>query len=63
MRHNTVVLSWPNDWKAEQEWVVANKFVSAIRAISAAKCAIMVPKYAEKFPANGTKVSGFIDVW
>ncbi|CAL2039991.1 unnamed protein product [Caenorhabditis brenneri] len=63
MRHNTVVLSWPDDWRSEQDWVVANKFVSAIRAISAAKCAIMVPKYAEKFPANGTKVSGFIDVW
>ncbi|CAO4373486.1 unnamed protein product [Caenorhabditis nigoni] len=63
MRHNTVVLSWPDDWRADQEWAVANKFVSAIRAISAAKCAIMVPKYAEKFPANGTKVSGYIDVW
>ncbi|CAI5449468.1 unnamed protein product [Caenorhabditis angaria] len=63
MRHNTVLLAWPDEWTAENQWAVANKFVTAIRTISAAKCAIMVPKYAEKFPQNGTKISGTIDVW
>ncbi|CAB3409718.1 unnamed protein product [Caenorhabditis bovis] len=63
MRHNTVVLAWPQEWTAAQEWEVAHKFVSSIRAISAARCAILVPKYADKFPSSTTKVSGFMDVW
>ncbi|CAI4225510.1 unnamed protein product [Auanema sp. JU1783] len=63
LRHNTVMLTWPEQWNSERQWSVGHKFVSAIRAISAAKCAILVPKNAATFPSSSTKVSGNIDVW
>ncbi|CAJ0931311.1 unnamed protein product, partial [Mesorhabditis belari] len=63
LRHNTVMLPWPTHWNEENKWHVGNQFVSAIRAISTARCAILVPKNAGHFPATGQKVSGLIDVW
>ncbi|CAD6191860.1 unnamed protein product [Caenorhabditis auriculariae] len=63
MRHNTVALAWPERWNSEHQWHIAHRFVSSIRSSTAAGCAIMVAKYADKFPASSTKVSGFIDVW
>ncbi|KAK6022661.1 hypothetical protein OSTOST_11628 [Ostertagia ostertagi] len=63
LRHNTVVISWPEQWHTEHSWNVGHRFVSALRACSAAKCAILVPKNVERFPPSNTKVSGNLDVW
>uniref|UniRef100_A0A1I7XCT0 Solute carrier family 12 member 9 n=1 Tax=Heterorhabditis bacteriophora TaxID=37862 RepID=A0A1I7XCT0_HETBA len=63
LRHNTVMLTWPEQWNTEHKWHVGHQFVSAIRAISAAKCAILVPKNAAHFPTSTVKVSGYLDVW
>ncbi|EPB73929.1 hypothetical protein ANCCEY_06991 [Ancylostoma ceylanicum] len=63
LRHNTVMISWPESWNTEHSWHVGHRFVSALRAISAAKCAILVPKNVDQFPASNTKVSGYLDVW
>nr|CDJ86943.1 Amino acid permease-associated region domain containing protein [Haemonchus contortus] len=63
LRHNTVVISWPEQWITEHSWDVGHRFVSALRACSAAKCAILVPKNVERFPPSNTKVSGNLDVW
>ncbi|KHJ92101.1 hypothetical protein OESDEN_08019 [Oesophagostomum dentatum] len=63
LRHNTVMISWPESWNTEHSWHVGHRFVSALRAITAAKCAILVPKNVDQFPASNTKVSGYLDVW
>ncbi|CAJ0601996.1 unnamed protein product [Cylicocyclus nassatus] len=63
LRHNTVMISWPESWNTEHSWHVGHQFVNALRAISAAKCAILVPKNVAQFPASNTKVSGYLDVW
>ncbi|PAV81123.1 hypothetical protein WR25_22373 [Diploscapter pachys] len=63
LRHNAVVLGWPDHWKQENQWHVAHNFVHIIRTITAAQCAILVPKNAHDYPPTGTKVTGNIDVW
>lgn len=78
LRHNAVVLGWPDHWKQENQWHVAHNFVHIIRTITAAqcviclfllnshmnfRCAILVPKNAHDYPPTGTKVTGNIDVW
>ncbi|CAJ0579474.1 unnamed protein product, partial [Mesorhabditis spiculigera] len=63
LRHNTVMLPWPSQWANEEKGHMGKRFVSAIRAVSTAKCAILVPKNAHHFPANGQRMSGNIDVW
>uniref|UniRef100_A0A8L8K8D3 Solute carrier family 12 member 6 n=1 Tax=Heligmosomoides polygyrus TaxID=6339 RepID=A0A8L8K8D3_HELPZ len=63
LRHNTVVISWPEQWNTEHSWHVGHRFVSSLRACSAAKCAILVPKNVDQFPPSNTKVSGHLDVW
>ncbi|VDM62760.1 unnamed protein product [Angiostrongylus costaricensis] len=37
LRHNTVMISWPEQWNTEHSWHVGHRFVSALRACSAAK--------------------------
>ncbi|KAE9421443.1 hypothetical protein Angca_002249, partial [Angiostrongylus cantonensis] len=63
LRHNTVMISWPEQWNTEHSWHVGHRFVSAIRTCSAAKCAILVPKNVDQFPASNVKVFGYLDVW
>lgn len=41
----------------------ASRFAQLIRTISAAGCAVLVPKYASAFPSQGERLSGTIDIY
>lgn len=56
LRHNTVVLPWPQQWHSVREVQVCQQFTYAIRAADAADCAILVLKDASAFPPSSTKV-------
>ncbi|KAF8370349.1 kcc-2 [Pristionchus pacificus] len=60
LRHNSVLLSWPQDWASTH---FGHRFVSLVRATSAAHCAMIVTKGSENFPTNKERMNGFIDVW
>lgn len=56
LRHNSVVLAWPNDWAQSKAFEDAHNFVDTLRNVSAAKCAILVPKNIDAFPTSNEKV-------
>ncbi|GMT23547.1 hypothetical protein PFISCL1PPCAC_14844, partial [Pristionchus fissidentatus] len=60
LRHNSVLLSWPSDWSSTH---FGHRFVSIVRATSAAHCAMIVTKGSENFPTNKERMNGSIDVW
>ncbi|KOC64788.1 Solute carrier family 12 member 6 [Habropoda laboriosa] len=66
MKPNTVILGWPYRWKQSQEesdnrtWRV---FLQTVRAVAAARMALLVPKGINFFPDSTEKVVGNIDVW
>ncbi|MFH4981399.1 hypothetical protein AB6A40_008108 [Gnathostoma spinigerum] len=57
LRHNTVVLAWPKKWNAVEDTKECQLFVSTVRAVAAADCAILIVKDAESFPSSQTKVN------
>lgn len=60
MRHNTVVISWPDSWRKKTSW---NTFVECIRVAAAKELAVLVPKGINWFPSNEDRMRGHIDVW
>lgn len=56
LRHNTVVVAWPDEWAESHELSVCQRFVSTLRAADAADCAILVPKNVKTFPSSHVKV-------
>lgn len=54
--HNTVLVPYPSNWSAEKSYMKVNRFVSTVRYVNAANCAIMVPKNIHLFPASNEKV-------
>lgn len=56
LRHNTVVVVWPDEWATSHEITVCQRFVSTLRAADAADCAILVPKNVKIFPSSHVKV-------
>eukprot|EP00039_Didymoeca_costata_P006209 m.88294 g.88294 ORF g.88294 m.88294 type:complete len:942 (+) comp13158_c0_seq1:178-3003(+) len=60
LKHNTVVIGWPDSW---QEKNTASIFLKAIRVTTAAELAIVVPKNIRAFPAGSDPMSGTVDVW
>lgn len=63
LRHNSVCVCWPDSWQKSRSWEEANRFVSIIRSIAAAKCAILVPKNIENFPLSTEKLSGTVSIF
>ncbi|VDN59789.1 unnamed protein product [Dracunculus medinensis] len=63
LRHNTVVIAWPDAWRSLNDTGACKLFASTLRAAAAAKCAILVPKNIRLFPKSHEKVSGHVDVW
>ncbi|KAK6111386.1 Amino acid permease family protein [Brugia pahangi] len=63
LRHNTVVVAWPDEWATSHEISVCQRFVSTLRAADAADCAILVPKNVKIFPSSQIKLHGYLDVW
>ncbi|XP_014228975.1 solute carrier family 12 member 4 isoform X3 [Trichogramma pretiosum] len=63
MKPNCVILGWPYSWsktESERNWHV---FLQTMRAVTAAKMALIVPKGINFFPDSTEKVIGEIHVW
>lgn len=56
LRHNSVVVAWPDLWDKTNSLDEAIRFSNTIRQISANKCAILVPKNLHDFPNSNEKV-------
>ncbi|OAD56078.1 Solute carrier family 12 member 6 [Eufriesea mexicana] len=63
MKPNTVILGWPYSWKQSQEDRTWRVFLQTVRAVAAARMALLVPKGINFFPDSTEKVVGNIDVW
>ncbi|XP_076762525.1 solute carrier family 12 member kcc isoform X3 [Xylocopa sonorina] len=63
MKPNTVILGWPHRWKESQEGRTWRVFLQMVRAVAAARMALLVPKGINFFPDSTEKVVGNIDVW
>ncbi|KAF9421356.1 hypothetical protein HW555_002571, partial [Spodoptera exigua] len=64
LKPNTVIVGWPYGWRAaerpEPRW---QNFLHTVRAVAAARMAMLVPKGINFFPDSSEKVSGNIDIW
>ncbi|XP_031825352.1 solute carrier family 12 member kcc isoform X2 [Nomia melanderi] len=63
MKPNTVILGWPYGWRQSEDERTWRVFLQTVRAVAAAKMALLVPKGINFFPDSTEKVVGYIDVW
>ncbi|XP_052383209.1 solute carrier family 12 member 5-like isoform X2 [Oncorhynchus keta] len=64
LMHNTVLVSWPRNWKQADDHQTWRDFIELVRETTAAHLALLVPKNIAAFPSNGERFSeGHIDVW
>uniref|UniRef100_A0A7M4F3P8 Solute carrier family 12 member 7 n=1 Tax=Crocodylus porosus TaxID=8502 RepID=A0A7M4F3P8_CROPO len=64
MKHNTVLMAWPQSWKLTDNPFSWKNFVDTVRETTAAQQALLVAKNIDLFPANQERFSeGNIDVW
>ncbi|XP_015275440.1 PREDICTED: solute carrier family 12 member 7-like [Gekko japonicus] len=64
MKHNTVLMAWPQSWKQTDNPFSWKNFVDTVRETTAAQQALLVAKNIDLFPANQERFSeGHIDVW
>lgn len=64
LRHNTVLVSWPRNWKQAEEHQRMKNFIEIVRETTAGQMALLVPKNISAYPSNGERFTeGHIDVW
>lgn len=64
MKHNTVLMAWPEAWKEADNPFSWKNFVDTVRDTTAAHQALLVAKNIDLFPQNQERFSdGNIDVW
>ncbi|XP_058878622.1 solute carrier family 12 member 7-like isoform X6 [Acipenser ruthenus] len=64
MKHNTVLMAWPNLWKQQEDPISWRNFIETVRETTAAHQALLVAKNIDSFPSNQERFSnGTIDVW
>ncbi|XP_059361739.1 solute carrier family 12 member 6-like isoform X1 [Carassius carassius] len=64
MRHNTVVMGWPDAWRQSEDPQSWKTFINTVRVTTTAHLALLVPKNISLFPSNSEPCTeGFIDVW
>uniref|UniRef100_A0A8D2B2A7 Solute carrier family 12 member 7 n=1 Tax=Sciurus vulgaris TaxID=55149 RepID=A0A8D2B2A7_SCIVU len=64
MKHNTVLMAWPESWKQEDNPFSWKNFVDTVRDTTAAQQALLVAKNVDSFPQNQERLGeGSIDVW
>ncbi|XP_077171900.1 solute carrier family 12 member 6 isoform X2 [Paroedura picta] len=64
MKHNTVVMGWPNAWRQSEDARAWKTFIGTVRVTTAAHLALLVSKNVTFFPANAEPFpEGNIDVW
>ncbi|XP_072567130.1 solute carrier family 12 member 7-like isoform X2 [Paramormyrops kingsleyae] len=63
MKHNTVLMAWPGNWKQAEDSQSWRNFIETIRETTAAHQALLVAKNVDSFPTNLERLEGTIDVW
>ncbi|VDP85190.1 unnamed protein product [Echinostoma caproni] len=66
LRHNTIMVSFPEDWRAdcERNGQKLHQFLSTVKAAQACDVAMIVPKGIDSFPkSKATQMQGSVDVW
>uniref|UniRef100_A0A8C2KZK2 Solute carrier family 12 member 7a n=1 Tax=Cyprinus carpio TaxID=7962 RepID=A0A8C2KZK2_CYPCA len=64
MKHNSVLMAWPANWKQAESSLSWKNFIETIRETTAAHQALLVAKNIDKFPTNQDRLDeGTIDVW
>uniref|UniRef100_A0A3Q3K6E2 Solute carrier family 12 member 5b n=1 Tax=Monopterus albus TaxID=43700 RepID=A0A3Q3K6E2_MONAL len=64
LKHNTVMISWPCNWKEPEYHQQFRNFIEVVRETTVASLALLVPKNISTFPLNGECFTeGHIDVW
>ncbi|KAJ8401345.1 hypothetical protein AAFF_G00385760 [Aldrovandia affinis] len=64
LQHNTVLVSWPRNWKQAEDHATWRNFIELVRETTSAHLALLVPKNISAYPSNGERFTeGHIDVW
>ncbi|KAF7653700.1 hypothetical protein LDENG_00079630 [Lucifuga dentata] len=64
LKHNTVMVSWPHNWKQAEDHQHLRNFIEVVRETIVASLALLVPKNISSYPSNGERFTeGHIDVW
>uniref|UniRef100_A0A665TAJ6 Solute carrier family 12 member 5b n=1 Tax=Echeneis naucrates TaxID=173247 RepID=A0A665TAJ6_ECHNA len=64
LKHNTVMVSWPRNWKQPDYHQQFRNFIEVVRETTVASLALLVPKNISSYPSNGERFTeGHIDVW
>ncbi|XP_075442477.1 solute carrier family 12 member 7 isoform X2 [Ascaphus truei] len=64
MKHNTVLMAWPNSWKQPSTPCSWKNFVDTVRDATIGQQALLVAKNIDLFPSNQERFSeGNVDVW
>ncbi|KAF5899356.1 solute carrier family 12 member 7-like isoform X5, partial [Clarias magur] len=63
MKHNTVLMAWPNSWKQCSDPLSWKNFIETVRETTAAHQALLVAKNVDNFPQVERLPQGTIDVW
>uniref|UniRef100_A0A673A4W9 Solute carrier family 12 member 5b n=1 Tax=Sphaeramia orbicularis TaxID=375764 RepID=A0A673A4W9_9TELE len=64
LKHNTVMVSWPRNWKQPEYHQQFRNFIEIVRETTIASLALLVPKNISSYPSNGERFTeGHIDVW
>ncbi|RVE70724.1 hypothetical protein OJAV_G00067120 [Oryzias javanicus] len=64
LKHNTVMVSWPSNWKHPEYYQQFRNFIEVVRETTLASLALLVPKNISSYPSNGERFTeGHIDVW
>uniref|UniRef100_A0A3Q3LWX2 Solute carrier family 12 member 5b n=1 Tax=Mastacembelus armatus TaxID=205130 RepID=A0A3Q3LWX2_9TELE len=64
LKHNTVMISWPRNWKQPEYHQQFRNFIEVVRETTIASLALLVPKNISSYPSNGERFTeGHIDVW
>ncbi|XP_021568559.1 solute carrier family 12 member 7 [Carlito syrichta] len=59
MKHNTVLMAWPESWKQEDNPFSWKNFVDTVRDTTAAQQALLVAKNVDMFPPNQERFGEF----
>ncbi|XP_067856848.1 solute carrier family 12 member 7-like isoform X4 [Heptranchias perlo] len=64
MKHNTVLVAWPDLWRQSDGPTGWKSFVDTVRETTAAHQALLVAKNIDSFPTNQERFAGgTIDIW
>ncbi|CDI97058.1 solute carrier family 12 [Echinococcus multilocularis] len=66
LRHNTILLTYPEDWRQTEDKENARllQFTSILRTAQACSLAILMPRFIEAFPqSKDTALTGTVDLW